>query len=317
MTSKLCHTTWALFLFMMMGVLLNGCAQKLMFESGWMDDPTVLDLSINDPTYLVSARSNLDLSKPVIIAVHGYTASTYEWQEFLDYTDSKSTNPAKGVYVSLVLLGGHGKSLEEFRKTQWGEWGQPIIDEYNALVTKGFTNINIAAASAGGTLVLEKLSKNAFSMAPNHIFLIDSLVVPRDKLLYLVPYVYPFIGDSKNEDATDEEKQHWYVINPKEAMLELQRLVTHVKGKLEDGITLPQGTDCHIFQSKKDPVVDPISAYLIYKGLRSSDGKKVNFTAIDSDLHVFTRLSGRKETTSGDFTRKIDAFDKIISLSKQ
>ena len=100
-----------------LALFFSACAQQATFQPGTMDDTHILDPSLNDPTYKVSERTHLDPTKPVIIAVHGYTASTYEWQEFLNYADGRATHPIHDVYVSLVLLGGHGRSLSTFRDT--------------------------------------------------------------------------------------------------------------------------------------------------------------------------------------------------------
>ncbi len=304
-----------------------GCSQQKTYEQGWMDDPNVLDPSLDAmPEYLVSNRdvTTISTSNPVIIAVHGFTASTYEWQDFLEYVhpnfDSNqgaTSNPNKNVYVSLVLLGGHGRSVTDFRGSLWSEWGKPILDEYNTLVSMGFSNISILGASTAGTLILEHLSNSAFSSELKHVFFIDSLIVPRDKLLHLVPYVYFLIGDQKNDSSTDDEKKHWYQIKPKEALRELETLIDRVKQKLEKTITLPEGTVAHVFQSKQDPVVDPISAYLIYKGLKTASGSSINVTPVESSLHVFTRLSGRAIQTLDDQETQQETFSTIINTITQ
>jgi carboxylesterase len=66
--------------------------------------------------------------RSVIIAVHGFTASTYEWEEFRAFAEEKGT-----ALVSLVLLGGHGANIEDFTKSTWLDWQKPVITEYNTL----------------------------------------------------------------------------------------------------------------------------------------------------------------------------------------
>lgn len=306
-------------------LVLTSCASKLSYEPGSLDDPDVKGASITHTSYKVSERSNVSTANPVIIAVHGYTASSYEWEEFLHYADGyipeTSTypndttpyTPTKNVLVSVVLLGGHGLSLDEFRKATWEDWAKPIIDEYDALVTKGFTNISLAGSSTGGTLILEKLRQNAFSPAPKNVFFIDTLVVPQGKMLHLVPYLYNLISDQQNKDGTAEEKPNWYTTNPKEGMVQLETLINKTKDNLNNTIMLPTNTQCYIYQSKNDPTVDALSAYLLYKGIQESNGTSPSFTAINSDLHVFTRLQGRKETPSDqDKTNQKTVFDEII-----
>src|ERR1035437_9094914 len=79
---------------------------------------------------------------PVIIAAHGYTATTFEWDELRHYADS-----AKTFYVSQVLLGGHGRSYAEFKKSTWEDWQSSIKDEYRKLDSLGFTKIYLAGSS--------------------------------------------------------------------------------------------------------------------------------------------------------------------------
>lgn len=297
---------------------LFGCSKQLTYSPGGMGDPKTRDISFMDSSYLVSKRHGIDVATPVIIVVHGYTASTFEWLEFSDYADGRGAIPFKGVYVSSVLLGGHGRSLDAFRKSSWKEWAEPIVTEYNELVSLGFSSINIVGASTGGTLVLELLSRNIFSEPPNSVTFVDSLVVPRKKLLTIVPYIYPFVSDIKNENFSDEHKKYWYSINPKEAMRELAILIKLVRNKLEQDIAFPEQTTCQIFQATNDPVVDPQSALLLYEGILLHDGRKPMLSMVESDLHVFTRLSARKKglVTPNDRSRQYDVFEQIIRVSK-
>jgi carboxylesterase len=68
-------------------------------------------------------------------------------------------------------------------------------------------------------------------------------------------------------------------------------------------------------KSEKDDVADPVSAVLIYKGTKASNGTSVNVKLISSDLHVFTRLSARNPTpTTTDFLNQTNAFNEISNL---
>ena len=298
-----------------------GCSgpPPLEYEEGRLDDPTVLDPYVNDPTFRVSQRSGVNTDIPVIIAAHGFTAGSAEWEEFLDYVGGKEANnhAGSGVYVSVVVLGGHGRSTDDFRKAKWEDWAAPIVEEYNALVALGFENISIAGSSTAGALIVEKIRQDVFSIAPKHLFFIDALVTGRDKMLYLVPYVYEIIGDSKRTEITEEEKTRWYTISPKQALRELEALSSQVRKHLAEGVRLPNGTTCSIYQSKDDGVVDPISAYMLYKGLIQSNGKKPEFMAIESNKHVFTYLKYRKSYTDKDSENQKKVFDEMIQKAKQ
>lgn len=48
---------------------------------------------------------------------HGYSASTFEWEEFNDWSENRKT-----LYVSRILLDGHGRDYESFKKSIWKDW---------------------------------------------------------------------------------------------------------------------------------------------------------------------------------------------------
>jgi carboxylesterase len=58
------------------------------------------------------------LDKHIILAVHGYSASTFEWQEF----GQLRLLPR----ISQVLLDGHGRDYESFKASTWQDWSSSI-----------------------------------------------------------------------------------------------------------------------------------------------------------------------------------------------
>jgi carboxylesterase len=62
------------------------------------------------------------LDKHIILAVHGYSATTFEWQEFADWSAPSSYR------ISQVLLDGHGRDYESF-KASHGKTGAPPLKE--------------------------------------------------------------------------------------------------------------------------------------------------------------------------------------------
>jgi len=78
-----------------------------------LDGNVIFDPSLYNPEqFLVSAKypnpTPDDLDKHIILAIHGYSATTFEWQEFKDW----SSNPS--YRISQVLLDGHGRDYETF-----------------------------------------------------------------------------------------------------------------------------------------------------------------------------------------------------------
>jgi hypothetical protein len=59
-----------------------------------------------------------DLDKHIILAVHGYSATTFEWQEFADWSAPSSSYRISG------LLDGHGRDYES--KLPHGRTGAPL-----------------------------------------------------------------------------------------------------------------------------------------------------------------------------------------------
>lgn len=290
-----------------------GCDSPVTYEDWWLDSPEVHDPSLNDPTYLLSTRPGMteaDRSRPVIIAVHGFTASTFEWQEFRTYAESGSD-----VLVSLVLLGAHGRSLDEFRVSTWEQWGQPILEEYEALVAQGYTNINLVGASTGAALMLDHLANDRYSgiNSPRHFFFIDPIVVPSDKTLSLIPLLRHLVTNVVQE-GTVEETPHWYTNRPTAALAQLNELINRVRSQLARGVTLPPGTRAKVYKTTLDETADPVSALLIYKGLTEAGGGKIDVEMLESNLHVFTRLQGRNPAlvTQADRQRQVDAFEEMI-----
>lgn len=231
-------------------------------------------------------------SLQVIIAVHGFTASSFEWKEFDDFIDTAAEYGS--VRVSRVILGGHGRDLEVFQSSTWKGWGSPILEEFDSLTSLGYKHISFACASTGCSLLMQYLSDGNFRSrpAPKWIFMIDPIVVPTVKLLSLVNIVGPILGNSPN-NGTEQENLHWYVNRPQETLRELYALINVVKNRLEDGFRLPKATQAKVFKVTRDKEADPIGALLIFKGMRKADGSHVEVQMIDSKFHVFTRLAGR------------------------
>lgn len=290
-------------------LLVGGCAREPEYGDDWMDSPLTQDPALSDSSSLVSTRPGLtavDRQRPVIIAAHGFSASTYEWGEFRTYAEANSD-----VLVSLVLLGGHGRDLDTFEASTWEEWGAPILAEYHALAAQGFTNLSLAGASTGGTLLLEQLSRNAYDRVnpPDELFFIDALVVSTSKMLRYARQVGPLIGNVPWEPS-ETERRHWYTNRPWRTLAELNDLLMKVRRSLRQGISLPEGTRATVWKTTGDEVVDPVSADWIKDGLRGP----VEVQMIESDIHVITRLRARTDgvVTESDRRWQHRIFDEMI-----
>jgi carboxylesterase len=305
-------------LLILFSISLTSCSKTPDINNETMlDGDKIFDPSLyNQAKYLVSVAienpSASQLNTPIIIAVHGYTATTFEWDEFRTYCDAKAD-----VLVSQVLLGGHGRTYEEFKKSTWEDWQTPIMDEYSALRAKGYTNINFAGSSTACPLVMDLIKKGDIgSNGLRHIFMVDPIVIPSDKLLTIIGLVGPMLGYLESTNTTAEEG-HWYHFRPQETMKQLLNLIDKTRKDLQSGYDLPSGSKVKVYKSIKDPTADAVSAVLIYKGLKNSDGSKIDIEMLDSELHVVTRLTGRDNITQHDRDIQAHVFNDMYQILKQ
>jgi carboxylesterase len=290
------------------------CSPEPTITKEMLDGDTLFDPSLYNPAkYLVSKAvpnpTAEQARKPVIIACHGYSATTFEWDELRAWANNRTD-----FQLSQVLLGGHGRSYEDFKKSTWQDWQLAIKEEYEQLVKAGYTNISLLSSSTSGALLLELVSSGYFANrpAPRHLLLIDPIVIPSDKSLSLIGVVGPMLGYIETEQSAEEDKVYYH-FRPQETLQQLQKLLTLVRRDLEKGVVLPAGCTLKVYKSKKDPVADPVSAVLVYNGIKAADGKPVDLELIDSDLHVYTRLKLRDQVTARDQQNQTATFADLVS----
>jgi carboxylesterase len=250
--------------------------------------------------------STLDLEIPVVICAHGFSATTFEWSEFRDFAKTQ-----KRFFTSQVLLGSHGRDYADFKSGTWQQWQQPIIDEYNKLRTLGYKKICLAGASTGCALFIDIIKSNKINAdVLKHIFLIDPIVVPSNKTMTLISVVGPILNYT---EASKEKGENgfWYKYLPSQAIDQLNSVTQIIRKDLESGIKLPVNVGMTVYKSKKDNSADPISAVLIKKGLKLSNGSDVEVIMIDSDIHVVTRLRGRNVISDKDIENQKFVFKNM------
>jgi carboxylesterase len=297
-----------------LGIGMASCGDPSEIPDDLLDGKVIFDPSIMTPENFLTSLSNPnptpeEASRPVFILCHGYSASTFEWSEFVEWTGDNDA-----YFTSRVLLGGHGRTYEEFKSTNWQDWQKAIFDEYEALLDAGYTNINLVGSSTGGALILEAISSGYFEgkIAPNHIFMVDPIVLPSDKILPLIGVLGPLVGYTETEN-TDGEKTYYYTYRPQETLQELQKVIKKVRLALQKGIDLPSGTSLNVYKSTQDPSAEPASAVLIYKGVSPSNQVKIQM--IESTLHVFTRLNFRVESISAqDRQNQEQTFQEMVDI---
>ncbi|HEY9899241.1 MAG TPA: hypothetical protein V6D00_08680 [Pantanalinema sp.] len=268
---------------------LTGCPAAFEIRNGDLDGGLVSDASIKADLVSAAVPTPTEEQKatPVVIAVHGFTATPYEVQDAATYLRGQ------GLLVSKVLLGGHGTSLSKFEQSTWKDWQAPVIEEYKALKAKGFQKITFLTVSTGGTLLLEALSRDVFSPQPPRVVMISPIAEFKDKRAgYLVPLSW--LGVSAAQKVTGTAIGHWYRNRPVSTISSLIDLTEIVKDRLRKRIALASDTRVLILQPEGDQTVDPVSAPLIDEGLKGGTHK---VEMVKSDLHVPIRPDGVDEHT--------------------
>ena len=299
-----------LFIFGICILLVHSC-RKPKITDDLLDGPVIFDPSLFHPeNYLVSAKypnpTSEDLEKHIILTIHGFTASTFEWKEFSDWSINQPYR------ISNILLGGHGRDYFKFKASSWQDWGASIIEEYERLIELGYTKISLVGSSTGGSLILEMITSGYFDnkLHPKNIFLVDPIVIPSNKLQSLIDIVGPIIVYSEAEQLPGE-KNFWYTFRPQETIKELNKVIIKIRKALETGQKLPSGTYFKVFHSLYDPEASTTSSVLIFKGLKTSKGENINIELMDSDIHVFTRLMLRPNVTPLQKSNQENAFMQI------
>jgi len=279
-----------------------------------LDGEKIFDPSLYDSAkYLVSVAienpTTAQINTPVLIAAHGYSATTYEWDDFRTYADAKG-----GLLISQVLLGGHGRTYDDFKNSSWKDWSISIIDEYNALRAKGYNNINFVGSSTACPLVIQLIKDGTIAKGGmQNILMVDPIVVPSDKMLTLVGLIGPMLGYLET-NMTEEEEGHWYHFRPQETLKELMKLIDLTRKDLENSVYLPTGTKVKVYKSIHDPTADAVSAVMIFKGLKNRDNSKIDILMLESDKHVITRLNGRETVSNHDREIQKQVFDDMYKI---
>jgi carboxylesterase len=303
-----------IFLALILLPLLAGCKKTPEIPDADLGSGKLADPSLTNPAaYRISvSQPNPTVSQakiPVIIACHGYSATTFEWDEFRKWSYGRSD-----YYVDQILLAGHGTTYAAFAGSTWRDWQSSVMDEYNLLVKEGYQHINFACSSTSCTLLLDMINCGFFNSASTtvHIFLIDPIIIPSDKFLSVVGVVGPMLG-YVTSDGTPGEEAYYYHYRPQETLQQLNNVLSEVRSELEHGITLPENVYLKVYKSIKDPTADPVSAVLIYKGIKTHSGNDIDVDLINSNLHVFTRLSLVQNVNETDKKNQTDTFKDITS----
>lgn len=201
-----------------------------------------------------------------VLLVHGFLASPAEVREF-------GRHLAQLGYINLgVRLKGHGTSPWDLNERTRHEWIASVRRGYE-LLSPLVDEVCVVGFSTGGLLGLELASG-----APARLAGVASISAPvrfRNRNMAFVPLVH---GTNKLANMvgrkgvvtfrpnTSEHPHINYVHLPIRALYELGRLVDQVRRRLAL-VRCP----ALVLQGDRDPVVDPLSAMLLFRDLGTGD----------------------------------------------
>lgn len=229
--------------------------------------------------------------KTVILLIHGFTGSPAELRLLGEYLNDH------GYTVYAPLLAGHGLTPEEMAKTNKDDWWNSVVDAYDLLLSKGYTDIIAIGLSMGGTLSL-KLAMNKPLTA------VVSMAAPirvQNRFIGLsrwLKYVKAF-QVKKKKDESIEQYLASYDRTPVICAESLDRLIKEVRDSL-DKVVIP----VLIMQGKKDETVRYESAEYIYDHVGST-AKELKW--YEKSTHIMT-LDQERDKVFADVLKFVRGF---------
>ena len=228
---------------------------------------------------------NPDYSTRLVLS-HGYKSAPKEVEALAHFIHSLKIN------VYSVRLSGHGTMPEDLRDRTWEDW----YDSYNkgfASIAQVSKRIYLAGFSTGGLLALLAASRKE-NKVDGIICINTALRISDMQFNYVLPTVNVlnnilslFNADIEYVEGEPENPEINYSKHYLTSVGELKKVIEKTDEILEE-IEAP----ILIIQGDKDPVVDPESAEIIYKRVKSRDRKLVY---VKSDVHVMITRPEKEE----------------------
>lgn len=236
------------------------------------------DREIGTP-FTVNCNSNK--SDIGIVLIHGYKSAPKEVEELSNFLQKF------GFKIYAVRLKGHGTAPINLKYTKWQDWYSSVSKGYSAL-NNICKRIIFIGFSTGGLLSLLSCINKLPSNKVSAIISINSALRLRDIRSHLVPGIN--IWNDLLEKLHIEKGRLEYIDNiPENPHINYSRNYLHgvaelekLMDKVEDNMN-KISSDTLIIQSKKDPVVKPESAKIIYKKIST---KNKDLCYVDANKHV-------------------------------
>ncbi len=237
------------------GLVLGGVRyayyKPVTYADDWMDSPHTQDPALTNPAYRLSQHPKHPRRKdPVMVLVHGFSASTYEFDAF----KTAVTAIAPTMQWSTILMGGHGRNYHAFKDATCDDWQAPLVEEVNALIQLGYTRITLVGVSTGATVIMDALLRGLIdATAIESVIMVDPFLSPRNKWLYAIPYLKRLIPNTMADASTPLAHAHWYTNRPAEALNQLRILITRV-ARLQQTAAISVPTT--VYLALNDPICD-------------------------------------------------------------
>ncbi len=241
-----------------------------------------------DPNWFFLKSGNTSAS--AVLLIHGFLASPSEMRSLGDRLHNE------GHHVLGVRLKGHGTSPWDLRSRDWKDWSASVLRGFE--IIKAFSqSIHIIGFSTGGLLALLLASDHPHRKITS-VTSISAPVVFINKNMKFVPLLHHankivrWVSSEGLLPFRPNQPEHPkvnYQHIPIRALYQLQQLIENIMSK-----PLTINAKVILFQSDKDPVVDPASVEKLFNQIRSEYKNKY---LIASDRHgvIYENLDNIQE----------------------
>jgi carboxylesterase len=272
-------------------------SRPVVYNDDWLDSPLTQDRALTNPNALLSQRvaqpTMAQQQAPVCVLVHGFTASSFEFDHFLDVANNEGST----VQFSTVVMGGHGRDYQAFKQASYQDWVAPILAEVQALKQLGYTNIAILGVSTGATASLHLLLNQPSVFEGVHLVMVDPYIVPKNKMLFWTHILGLVALNTRSGAQHDVEYKHWYTNRPASALNQLRLLVLKVQQQLGQGLSSAIIPNMHVFTSDNDPTADTQGVALIQQAFGNDN---VRVRRYISSHHVIIEPQSKDDWSKED-----------------
>ncbi len=231
-----------------------------------------------------------------VLLLHGFTGSAAHMRLIGEELHRK------GFTVLGIQLPGHGTRMEDMQNVRWQDWLQAAKEGYLTLKERCNT-VSVAGLSMGGVLTLLLAQQMRVSAA----VVLSTPMALKSRLASMARLAAPFTpvtywkGGGLREKLLDQRYDYGYPGFPTKRVGDLLHLIRLARRNLF-AVTCPM----LVVQSRADNTIDPDSADIILRGIRS---EKKAVLWLDDMPHVVTISQEYKHVAEamGEFLKSAQA----------